>query len=184
MVIKKLRVLLFGVLLCVLLLLIFRGKEYILKGQSNKMEHKIQKVDLITSKQDEQLDFDPDGYYIPSADLIIGDYQIDHFYLETSIYDIKTSTLKKLEKPNAYIGLTNSITKRFELYSCPNPQISKSKLFIKSESTPIGIITIEGDFSDNIKSYFVTVFTGVVSVEEEGRVQNLGKCDFTYSEGD
>lgn len=190
MIIKKSRVLLLGVLLFVLFLIFYWGKDYIFKGQDNKMEHKDQKVTLKTSKMikmDSQLYFDPDGYYIPSTDLIIGDYQIDHFFLETSSYDIETFTLKRLEEPNAYIGLTNIINKKFELYSCLNPQISENKLFIKSEPTPIGIITIEGELSDRnkIKNYSDTVFTGVVSIEENGDIRILGNyCCFTYTEGD
>ena len=81
--------------------------------------------------------------------------------------------------------LRNLKTQEYELFVCPKPKISQQKLLLKSQETPIGIVMIEGRFTDKWeKGEFNVLFNGTITVRKGNKIIYSAKLNFVFSYGD
>ncbi len=140
--------------------------------------------------------FNPDGYYFPKVKILVDGYVLEFFELETLDYYYDGALhyeRPRLKTPEARVRLIKGKGGKFSDFRFTESVITRERLFLRSEATPIGIITIEGGFLDKqghfwerpeIKRFETSVAQAVVTVVKAGKSVYTRQHDFTFWEGD
>jgi len=136
--------------------------------------------------------FDPDGYYFPAQETLIGSYHLEWFELSTLDHSGDYEK-PRLLTPTARVHFKNRKNDQLLFHDCPQPVITANRLHLQCPAIPLGILTIEGVFLDkggqywnrsDIKPMETVVLNARVIVKKNGKLVYSKDHTFTYWEGD
>ena len=122
------------------------------------------------------------GGYIPTEDIIIDNYKIAVFEI---IYDIESKEIAEV-----FFRLRNTLDyKNSSIGDCPGQIVTSEKISLKSQQTPIGVISLEGLFSPKEGKYWgmppgTVVLKGKIVIENNEAEVYSKDHEFTFTFGE
>lgn len=138
---------------------------------------------------------DRNGHYVPENDIILGDYRIDWFELQTVSYEREDGPdyrQPKRIRPKAVLVVTHVPDQKQYRYRFQNPRVTGETVFLAFAFTPVGIVAVQGEFLDERGTYWnqpdiielkTPVFRGTVSAVKIGRQTAVRTSLFLYWDG-
>jgi len=169
-----------------LLLLGYICKVVFIDKNRNDMEAREEETIITEPVEEQPIEYpkldELAGGYIPTEEIIIDNYQIADFEIR---YDFKNKEITKV-----FFLLRNTLDNKDRLFiNCPNPTVLSKKISLKSEQTPIGVISLEGLFSPKEGKYWgmppeTVVLKGKIVIENNEAEVYSKDHEFTFTFGE
>jgi hypothetical protein len=127
-----------------------------------------------TARYGDSTTFDPDGYYVPAADLRVHDAVIRHFEVRTLQYyygDALHYSRPRLLTPRAYVVVVQGA--QSARYDCTLVLANTDSLRLACANTPVGDLTLETAYLDKRGRYW-----NIIDYEQGPRVVARGRVLF------